>query len=164
VLKLPETLPDPADGKNWRASYTLSPGSDESQNYALWASQQGIADPTGMLDLEGDGFVDVLEYGLGASPTVPSPSFAPTLAVQAVSVSGVTSNYLTLTYTRPVNRDDLVYAVEAANTVGTWTAAVAVGLPVYHIANGTETLTYRHPQVFTAAPEQFLRLRVTRQP
>jgi hypothetical protein len=64
-----------------------------------------------------------------------------------------------MTFTRAIGRDDAGYAIEATGDLGTWIPAVQVGLPTYN-AGGTETLTYRHPQVMTGEAQQFLRLRI----
>jgi hypothetical protein len=81
---------------------------------------------------------------------------------QDINVDGNVAGYMTLTYSRAIGRDDVLYFVEAANELGTWTPAVQVSPPAYH-ASGTETLVFRHPQPMAGQAQQYLRLRVTRQ-
>ena len=82
---------------------------------------------------------------------------------QAVNVGGVVSDYLTLTFTRAIGRDDASYSVEASTNLGSWASAIIVGSPIFN-GNGTETLTYRHPNPKAGDARQFLRLRITKLP
>ena len=165
VLKRPTTNPDHSIGTNWRASYAAggSPGVDDGLAYAAWATTNGISDPSGTADTDGDGFTSLVEYGLGTNPYQSSSASAPILGTQTINISGVVSDYLTLTFTRTIGRDDVSFAVEAATAVGTWSAAIAVGSPAFN-GNGTETLTFRHPNVKSANGQQFLRLKITKLP
>ena len=165
VLKRPTTNPDHSLGANWRASYSTggSPGVDDALLYATWAVNNGIIDPSGTADGDHDGLTDLAEYGLGANPNVASLFELPAQGTQPVNVGGIVSDYLTLTYTRAIGRDDVSYAVEATTDLGAWVPAVNVGSPTFN-NNGSETLTYRHPTPRAGQPRQFLRLRFTKLP
>ena len=79
--------------------------------------------------------------------------------MQPVNVGGVVSDYLTLTYTRAIGRDDASYSVEASTDLSGWVLAIIVGSPTFN-GNGTETLVYRHPNPKASDARQFLRLRI----
>ena len=104
------------------------------------AGQRGEND-----DPDNDGIVNLLEYALGLNPMLNSAALAPQPVQNGTN--------LTLTYQRL--RADLTYSVEASATLsGTWsTANVTQGTPA-----GDGTTTASLP---LAAPEDFLRLRVT---
>lgn len=166
VLKRPETNPNHALPANWRASSGVdgSPGVNEGPTYAAWAALNNVTDLIGTGDDDGDGFTNLAEYLLGGNPKVPSLGAVPSLAVQSIDVGGVVSDYLTLTFKRAIGRDEASVAGQAATDVGSWSAAVQVGDPIYN-TDGTETLTFRHPQPKTSlTTQQFLRLQITRQP
>ena len=112
---------------------------------------------------DGDSLNDIAEYGLGTNPNLASQSGLPFQSVQAVNVGGVVSDYLTLTYTRAIGRDDANYSVEASADLGTWVLAIGVGSPTFN-GNGTETLVYRYPNPKASDPRQFLRLRINKVP
>ena len=165
VLMRPTTNPDHGIATNWRASYFAggSPGVDDALLYATWATNNGITDPTGTGDSDGDGLISLVEYALGANPNFASLGQLPVQGSQLVNVSNVVSDYLTLTYSRPIGHDDVSYAVEATSDLGTWIAAINVGSPTFN-GDGTETLTYRHPTPKAGQTKQFLRLRITKLP
>ena len=165
VLKRPTTNPDHSVGANWRASYVSggSPGQDDAVLYAAWTTTNSITDPAGTADADGDGLVDFVEYGLGANPNVSSLAQIPFRGSQPVNVGGIVSDYLTLTYTRPIGRDDVSYTVEATIDLGTYVPAIIVGSPIFN-GNGTETLTYRHINPKVGQTKQFIRLRITKLP
>ena len=166
VLINPTTNPDHSLGTNWRASYAVggSPGVSDYLGFGAWAANLGV---TGGLtgDDDHDGASNLAEYYLGTSPLDPLVTGLPVQSVQPVSVAGVVANYLTLTFTHTLGRDDASASVQSvADLTGTWSAAILVGTPVSN-GNGTETLTYRYPVPVPAPPvngtHQFLRLRIT---
>ncbi len=165
VLMRPTTNPDHSIGANWRASYASggSPGVDDALLYATWATNNGITDPTGTGDTDGDGLINLVEYALNANPNFASLGQVPVQGSQLVSVGNVVSDYLTLTYSRGIGRDDVSYAVEATSDLGTWVPAINVGSPNFN-GDGTETLTYRHPTPKAGQAKQFLRLKITKLP
>ncbi len=165
VLLRPEKNPDHSIGTNWRASGASggTPGISDALTYAGWAAANSVTDLIGTADDDGDGLANLCEYALGLDPKAPSLQPA-IIGVQNYLVGNVAADYLTLTYTRPMGRDEIAYSVEASGDLtAAWSAAVLVSGPVNN-GNGTETLTYRHPSPRTAQPQQFLRLRVTRLP
>ncbi len=163
VLKRPSATVDLANATNWRPSYDVggSPGASDSLPYATWAANNNIADPAA--DDDGDGLNNFGEYGLGGNPANSLSGSLPIAAKTPVTVNGVTNTYLTLTYTRPIGRDDVNYNVEGTAILGTsWAPAIQVDDAIFN-GDGTETLTYRYPTPITAAA-QFLRLRMVQIP
>jgi hypothetical protein len=162
VLIRPETNPNHTLAQNWRASSAAggNPGAGDALGYGAWAAANGVNDPSGTADVDGDGLNSFVEYALGTSPSVSSGGALPTVGEQNVNVGGVTSPYLTITFTRPVGRDDVAFSVESGTSLGgSWGSGVLVGAT----RSGTnETLTFRHPQPKTAGGQQFLRVRFTK--
>ena len=162
VLIEPVTNPDHTLGVNWRASSASggSPGASDALDYAAWAAANGVADLVGSADYDGDGLANLLEYFFGSSPT--QFTAQPVSAVQTISVNGVPGEYLTITFTTTLGRDEVVFSVEASTDLAqAWVPAVQVGEPLYN-ALGTETYTFRHPQATASGAQQFLRVKVTR--
>jgi hypothetical protein len=85
------------------------------------------------------------------------------VSTQAISVGGVVSNYLTISITHPIGRDDVNTSAECCATLTSWAPAILVGPPVFN-GDGTETITWRHTSPKPADLQQFLRLHVTRLP
>lgn len=165
VLINPALNPDPAQPENWRASVAAggTPGASDALSYAAWAAANGVTDLIGTDDGDGDGSRTLLEYTLDTDPHAPNgPPISH--AVQNVTADGVTSPYLTLTFTRTLNRDEAALAVQASSDLlQPWVPAILVGAPIHH-GDGTETCTYRHPNPRTGDSRQFLRLKSTRVP
>ena len=162
VLIEPATNPDHTLGVNWRASSAVggSPGASDALDYAAWAAANSVADLVGSEDDDGDGLANLLEYFFGSSPT--QFTAQPVSAVQTITVNGVPGEYLTITFTTTLGRDEVVFNVEAnTDLTQAWVPAVQVGEPLYN-ALGTETYTFRHPQTKAAGAQQFLRVKVTR--
>jgi hypothetical protein len=165
VLVRPETNPDHNIGTNWRTSAAVggAPGGSDSMAYTAWATANTVGDVTGTGDLDFDGIASMLEYAMGMHPGQPS-LLQPITAVQTILVDGVPGQYFTISFKRVIGRDDVALTGEAAGSLGgAWTPAIPVGSPVFN-GDGTETLTYRHPQTYSSGTEQFLRIKATRLP
>jgi hypothetical protein len=163
VLRNPAFRPDPALPGNWKASYAAggTPGADEVINYAAWAaSYPGVSDP--LLDTDGDGLNDLLEYALMADPTQPSPGAWPAQSVQTYTVNGVPGDYLTLTVTHRNDGADLQYAVQfTADLTNAWLANGTL-ISATPGSGGTVIETWRAPMSLAMSPSQYGRLRVTK--
>ena len=166
VLKRPTTNPDHANPANWRASASPggNPGANDAQTYSAWASANAITDLIGTGDADADGLSNLTEYMLGSNPQSPSLTATPAMGSQSINVGGILSDYLTLTFTRAIGRDEVTGAVDSStDLLGAWTPAILVGPPTYN-GDGTETQSWRHPQPKTSNSQQFLRLNATRLP
>lgn len=73
------------------------------------ADDDTIAGP--LVDPDGDGIPNLLEYALGGDPLVPDRGILPVERRQQVNGA----DYLTLEFTRPENRPDLSYVVESSH-------------------------------------------------
>jgi pectate lyase len=120
-------------------------------NWAAWqldrfTSAQIDAGMAGQgADPDGDGLANLAEYALGTDPHVFTP-----LPVPVRDGSG-----LTLTFTRPQGRGDIVYHAESTDNLGTWTE-----LPLEVIQPGDpETVRVRDPLTSGDPGLRFIRLR-----
>ena len=108
----------------------------------------------------GDGLTNLLKYGLGLDPLIPSAGGLPVGALE--DFSGAT--HLTLTYARQHPApDDITYHVEYLSDLasGVWTpATLAPGYPA--IAGGMEILKAEDPNPSAGKTKDFIRLRITR--
>ena len=83
VLVSPNSNPDHADPRSWRASAVAgggTPGTADTQSYAAWKAANGNHGDTD--DLDGDGFTTRQEYFLGGNPTVANQNLAPLFAFE----------------------------------------------------------------------------------
>ncbi len=111
----------------------------------------GTAEPSGDAafdaDPDGDGLNNLLEYALGANPTDASDG-------RSAVTSALAGGFLTLTF-QHVADDSLVYSIEAADDLGSWTAVHTY--PAFTDA-GEETYTDSSPA--SGFVRRFLRLNV----
>ncbi|BDS06874.1 hypothetical protein NT6N_19140 [Oceaniferula spumae] len=123
--------------------------------WAYWAEQtpgaSGIGSP--LADDDEDGLNDLLEYALGANPNL--QDFAD--HIPAVN------DALTFSFTRPVDRFDVTYKVEATDDLtGDWTT-VEMEPVIQDNGDGTETLRYENLELlFPESDRCFVRLAVNR--
>jgi hypothetical protein len=165
VLINPTGNPNHANPANWRASAVVggTPGLSDALTYAAWAAANGVSDLVGTADDDFDGSPNLLEYSLATNPELPNNPPVST-AVQTITVNSVAAPYLTITFTRTLERDEAALKVEASSNLDAqWIPAMQVGLPVNN-GNGTETYTFRHPLPKEYATLQFLRVKATRAP
>lgn len=135
--------------------------------YDVWAAQhfteseQADASISGpAADPAGDGIENLIKYALGlGDPKLPSRAGLPTEAI--LTIDG--EDYLTLTFTRPDQIDDVAYHVDASGDLtASSEAAVRVDESTQANGDGTTTYTYRDVQPVSAATARFLVLRVER--
>lgn len=104
-------------------------------------------------DPDGDGIANLLEYALAGNPNVASRDILPTVNLDTVS------GYLTLTFVRPDDTDDVDYIVESSTTLAGWSTD-AVLIDSTPVSGGTQE-TYRAPSPMTEQERSFLRLRIS---
>lgn len=136
VLKTP-TKPglNHDDGNEWRASYVNNgnPGGSDGMNYNLWATgYPGLGVATA--DDDKDGFDNRLEYALGSDPKTPSTNATP--------IAAMAGGYVTLTFTRRTDAEDLTFAVQFSDELQTWNLP-GVQMSNTPNGNGTQTEVWR---------------------
>ncbi len=143
VLVNPDTRPDPKLALSWRASTRPggAPGFNDTATFATWAAAQTVTTgPEGDDDL--DGIPNSLEYALITDPKAFTPT--PAGLLQPITVGPATDKYLTTTFKRLVNADDISYRVLYSDTLATW-AENAVKVTETNHYDGTATETWRAP-------------------
>ncbi|MDP1579307.1 MAG: matrixin family metalloprotease [Candidatus Didemnitutus sp.] len=143
------------------ANYHAAPAVDRSfvvtPNFDSWnldhfnapeRANASISGPT--VDPDGDGLSNLVEYALGLNPRVANAG--------AAGSTARTETEWTFTYTRPAERGDVLYAVEASTDLTTWSTA---GVTHTRTATGA-TETWRASVPVSASGNLFFRLRVTR--
>ena len=160
VLINPRSNPNLSQAANWRSSRGNygTPLGEDNTSISDWFVTHGITETSGLSDSDNDGLEDLLEYALDLNPNLRDET-----ATNFGTVTIGLQNYITITFLRGIGHDDLIYSPEASSALGSWAPAVLVSRTP-NFSNGTEALTYRHPNPASADERQFLRLRVTRQP
>ena len=120
-------------------------------------------------DPDSDGIPNLLEYAFGLDPFVASSNGLPFGAVQ----NGSGTNYLALTFRRPISATDCTYTVMVSDDLSQWLAgssysgtnAVPVTANTTEVSrnqtNGMETIVVRDNVPMNSAPKGFMRLRVS---
>ncbi|MGJ8696583.1 MAG: CotH kinase family protein [Verrucomicrobiaceae bacterium] len=169
-LELRDLSFDPAVAGNWRLSdwEDGSPGNltlpvevtfEAWQEEHFTVAERGQAEVSGLLaDPDGDGFSNLLEYGLASHPRAAGSQPAMEIAEEEIEVDGVTGRYLTLTFDRPVG-SELSYALQMSSDLSGWNSrplkwvrgSVDLGARV-------ETITVRGEQPIEAAGRELMRI------
>lgn len=110
-----------------------------------------------MAEPAGDGMANLLKYALGLpAKTVGTASLPRTEVMQLEG-----ERYLTLTFTRPADRSDIDYVVEASGDLKNWPdLAVREDHLTEDNGDGTLSVTYGDTQPIDDSQVRFLRLRV----
>ncbi len=115
-------------------------------------------------DPDGDSVPNLLEYALGGAPLATDPAtISPAPGLVEDTQTG--ARHLTLSYTRPGARTDLVYGVEwSDDPTAAWQSGAGVVEETAREATegGGERVTVRAVATMADAARQFVRLRVTR--
>ena len=153
--------PDHADPANWRISRHAggSPGTDDALGYVPWKLDHEISDDHS--DDDGDGLVAMLEFFLGGDPKVSSPELLPLAAIETISVEGIESPYLTISFQRQIAADDLSYTIEFSSDLVTWTpGGVLVSQTPSGNGDGLVREVWRATMPRSAGSQPYSRLRV----
>lgn len=112
----------------------------------------------GSADPDGDGLHNLLEYAFARDPLTPDSSAYPS----SITLGG--DGHLNYAYFRASGRLDLNYIPEwASDPSGTWQNSVAYLTEISRTpVDGGENVIMRAETPLSAAPSQFLRLRITR--
>lgn len=103
-------------------------------------------------DADGDGSLNLLEYGLGMNPNVPGVAGLPVLGTE----TELGTSYLTLTYLKDTSKSDIVYQVQSSVALPGWTN---LGDVLVGSTNGIET---RKARVAIGSTPKFMRLKISR--
>lgn len=157
VLIDPVSRPPHGDSASWRASVTTGgtpTGNDGSYFFG---------DPDA--DADNDGLSAFLEYALGSHDHTFSPEFMPIGRIQLLddgTHTGTNAEYLTLSYSKNLAAEDVVYEVQVSDDLEYWRSGDANMVFISRInhGDGTETRTYRSVQKINDRSQQFIRLKV----
>ncbi|MFN0129829.1 MAG: lamin tail domain-containing protein [Verrucomicrobiales bacterium] len=157
VLKQPATLPDHALPTSWRAGSRLggNPGAADSQTYASWAASYGVGSLTA--DPELDGLNNLMEYALAAHPLQASASAAPAGGSIILDVGAGPESFLTLSFRRPLDADDLTWNVQFSSALSGWSTN-GILVSSSPMGDGTALELWRSPAPLTAQSRTFARL------
>lgn len=169
MLRAPESLPDHSLAASWAAG-SGTPGIDDAgneQGYNVWREAIfGAGDPPGsggLDDPDGDGAVNLVEYAAGTGAL--DAGSVPAMAVSTVVEDD--QDFLAITYTRNVDRPDIVLRVEFSTDLVDWVSGPAITAPVLppvvH-ADGTERLTEACLIPIGTGLGQYLRIRIELSP
>ncbi len=103
--------------------------------------------------LTADGLTNLMKYALGLNPRV--------AATTGLPASSATSTHWTYTFTRPVERSDVTYTVQASTNLTDWNTITVTPTKI-STADGVETWRAEYP--LANAAQLFFRLKVSRTP
>ncbi|MDB4815298.1 lamin tail domain-containing protein, partial [Akkermansiaceae bacterium] len=156
------------DRLSWATSSEVggSPGVDNpvpySNDYESWIqsffTESELEDPfvSGpMADANGDGFSNLMHYAFGIDPEILlSGSFANVVIKEEV---------ISLQFDRLMKTPDLNLTVQISTDLQDWSSLATLTDSETHV-NGRETVTYSSPISLSLGSQQYLRIRVARNP
>lgn len=169
VLSYPGTS-NPALGSSWRQSSSAngSPGVDDRITFAAWKTTHfpgGGPNADALADPDADGFVNMVECGLGTDPKIPNPlTDGPTASTVVLDVGIGPKPYLIFTVRKLRAAEELAWTAEGADVFGNWSSGASVIVPIgaaVDNGDGTDTRTYRAAKPVDAGGAQYFRSRVT---
>lgn len=170
VGNTPATSPD--GFASWTCSVALHPGQNTLTITATDNATPAQTTETSVTmelipsteDTDGDGVPDLLEYAFGGDLSAPNVQGQPAATLAINPADGLT--YLTFTYRRRVQPEELTYHVETTTDLREWSEVVTPEeVSIVDTGDGvTQTVTIRlHPAIEAGEPMQFVRLRVSLQ-
>lgn len=155
VLIAPATVPDHANGNNWRNSDTITPGAAGGLlSYTVWAAANLPAGPSADAgaDFDSDGFSNFYEFAFAADAA--SPASIPTLSPVVLDIAG--QDYLTASFTVRTDHN-VIYTAQSSTGLNAWLND-AVILSQTDNLDGTRTITIRAPLPLSGETKVFLRV------
>ena len=156
VLIAPQDDPPHEDPFSWRPSTTAAgnPGTSD-------AAAPFSGDPD--LDADADGLSAFMEHAIGTSDSSSDPGLGPSFGTGLFDDgTGVTREYLTISFRRNLAADDVIFDVEVSSDLVTWSTLGTAYLSATHHGDGTESVIYRSITPRASIPSEFIRLLVRR--
>lgn len=140
----------------------VTPADGGGMTFADWAANEGIPDEqNGPLDNPaGDGVANVVKFALGIPAMTPARDRLP----QIERVSENDSEFLSLQFSRPLDRAGIELALEASNDLITWNEVNADIEVLSDEGDGLQTVRISDTQALTGHDRRFVRLVVHHEP
>jgi autotransporter-associated beta strand protein len=140
-------------------TFTITDTGTTATPLAAWLTANGIpALPASvLLDSDGDGLPNLMEFALGGDPL--SAASAGLVTPSVANLSDL--DYPVVTFNRRITLGDVTTTVEVSDTVNFTTTTPGVELSATALGNGFESVVARSSVPLTTSPTQFLRVRVT---
>ncbi len=139
-----------ANPARWRASVEIggSPGSSDATPLADWLNIHGLPPGDGLDDTDGDGLVDVVEYGLDSDPNQADTALFPVFDAGGPR----------LDYTRARGADDVSVIAEFSADLLNWQPVLIETIETQ--VNAVDLYTVRAPGGSTTNNTGYFRLRI----
>ncbi|MFN0076620.1 MAG: lamin tail domain-containing protein [Prosthecobacter sp.] len=141
----PKTNPNPTLPANWTSSATIggSPGTVENLTFIAWLATFPTLTLAGALDdQDHDGLSNAMEYALRTNPLIANTD-ATTVAVQPITVLGVTTYDFTFTFRRHIGAVSTTWTPQFSPDLSAWQAGDLTLQGSVNNGDGTETVYYR---------------------
>ncbi|MDB4551203.1 CotH kinase family protein [Akkermansiaceae bacterium] len=156
-------IPEHGDPANWRASASSggSPGGSGSSNYNDWKIANGLPIPETDADPDRDGRDNLLEYFEGTNPNS-SDLASGTIALESLTLEGVTKHYIVFRFRRNLTADDVSLAPQISVDLNNWLEGSAniVLHERTRISDTQENLVFRSTAPAGSALQKFGRLKL----
>ncbi|MDG1975287.1 MAG: hypothetical protein P8I39_02025, partial [Akkermansiaceae bacterium] len=156
-------IPEYGDPANWRASASSggSPGGSGSSNYNDWKIANGLPIPETDADPDRDGRDNLLEYFEGTNPNS-SDLASGTIALESLTLEGVTKHYIVFRFRRNLTADDVSLAPQISVDLNNWIEGSAniVLHERTRISDTQENLVFRSTAPAGSALQKFGRLKL----
>ncbi|MDB4378891.1 CotH kinase family protein [Akkermansiaceae bacterium] len=156
-------IPEHGDPANWRASASSggSPGGSGSSNYNDWKIANGLPIPETDADPDRDGRDNLLEYFEGTNPNS-SDLASGTIALESLTLEGVTKHYIVFRFRRNLTADDVSLAPQISVDLNNWLEGSAniVLHERTRISDTQENLVFRSTAPAGSALQNFGRLKL----
>ncbi|MEN8737485.1 MAG: CotH kinase family protein [Akkermansiaceae bacterium] len=169
-LQLRDLNSDPSLAGSWRLSAQEdgNPGDltlpvevtfEDWQGEHFTVVEMGQPEVSGLYaDPDGDGFSNLLEYGLSSLPMLGASQPAMEIAEEEIEVGGVTGRYVTLTFDRPLG-SELSYALQTSSDLVSWESRPLIWVRgSVNLGTQIETLTIRGAQPIDLGGRALMRI------
>ena len=162
VLINPLSAPDPGIASNWRASVSSggTPGGGDADSFAAWAARNSVAGSMSD-DSNGNGLPNIVEYGLGLTPSSTETDGIFSAQFESLTVGGNQDTYLVLRFRRNFAADDVIVTPEMSTDMVNWTPLLTAVPPVITNPGGTEDIARRSPMPVATDARVYVRVSVS---